>query len=234
MHSLKVLYISVNIFKLVLQILCRYNMTCLSAYMYWANASMATRQMEWYHAKEVRFGWLWGIFSRNARHVSRFQSTPNVELKRLVSTITVLRGKYTLIRYLSSFQKSRGGRSPPEKFEGGDTSPPDPLRDRLLWYTCIYAYISSSRIRTKDKGYVSMLWTCFQAWGPVKYNWNFTLKQNLREFLKVLTMYMYTCHHACSSPNVFMKSDFEMKMLSLFLTTLESHIMCTNTLHVLI
>ena len=28
-------------------------------------------------------------------------------------------------RYFSSFQKSRGGRSPPEKFEG-DTSPPSP------------------------------------------------------------------------------------------------------------
>ena len=32
-------------------------------------------------------------------------------------------------RYFSSFQKSRGGRSPPEKIRGGDHVPPRPPRE---------------------------------------------------------------------------------------------------------
>ena len=45
-------------------------------------------------------------------------------IKRFVLLSLCLRCKY-MNRYFPSFQKSRGGRSPPEKFEGG-TRPPVP------------------------------------------------------------------------------------------------------------
>ena len=51
-------------------------------------------------------------------------------IKRFVLLYLCLKCKY-MNRYFSSFQKSRGGRSPPEKFEGG-TRPPRPPRDRRL------------------------------------------------------------------------------------------------------
>ena len=55
--------------------------------------------------------------------------------------------------YISSFQKSRGGRSPPEKFEGG-TRPPRPPRDRrpgsrVDEMPCLRAYAPSG-IPTHD------------------------------------------------------------------------------------
>ena len=51
-------------------------------------------------------------------------------IKRFVLLSLCLKCKY-MNKYFSSFQKSRGGRSPPEKFEGG-TRPPRPPRDRRL------------------------------------------------------------------------------------------------------
>ena len=53
-------------------------------------------------------------------------------IKRFVLLSLCLKCKY-MNRYFSSFQKSRGGRSPPEKFEGGTRPPrPSPPRDRRL------------------------------------------------------------------------------------------------------
>ena len=55
-------------------------------------------------------------------------------IKRFVLLSLCLKWK-SMNRYFLSFQKSRGGRSPPEKFEGGTRPPvpPPPPRDRRLW-----------------------------------------------------------------------------------------------------
>ena len=54
-------------------------------------------------------------------------------IKRFVLLSLCLKCKF-MNRYFSCFQKSRGGRSPPEKIEGG-TRPPRPPRDRRLFPT---------------------------------------------------------------------------------------------------
>ena len=64
-------------------------------------------------------------------------------IKRFILLSLGLKCKY-INKYFSSFQKSRGGRSPPEKFEGG-TRPPRPPRDRRL---CILIILMEKVVRS--------------------------------------------------------------------------------------